>query len=65
MLDITMKLDIPVRLTPQITTIICHHMIMKLLLKILLKFDYIYLKKNIINTFTNKFRVSYFILYKN
>ena len=26
MLGITMKLDILVRLTPQVTTIICHHM---------------------------------------
>ena len=26
MLSITMQLDISVRLTPQVTTIICHHM---------------------------------------
>jgi len=26
MLGITMELDISVRLTPQVTTIICHHM---------------------------------------
>jgi len=26
MLGITMQLDISVRLTPQVTTIICHHM---------------------------------------
>ena len=32
MLGITMLLDISVRLTPQITTIICHHM-KKVLLK--------------------------------
>jgi len=32
MLGITMKLDIVVKLTPQVTTIICHHM-KKLLLK--------------------------------
>jgi len=32
MLGITMQLDISARLTPQVTTIICHHM-KKLLLK--------------------------------
>jgi len=32
MLDIAMQLDISVRLTPQVTTIICHHM-KKILLK--------------------------------
>ena len=32
MLGITMQLDILVRLTPQVTTIICHHM-KKVLLK--------------------------------
>jgi len=32
MLDITMQLEISVRLTPQVTTIICHHM-KKVLLK--------------------------------
>jgi len=26
MLDITMQLDISTRLTPEVTTIICHHM---------------------------------------
>ena len=31
MLDITMQLDISARLTPQVTTIICHH-IKKILL---------------------------------
>ena len=35
MLDINMQLDISVRLTPQVTTIICHHM----------KKIYYYLKK--------------------
>jgi len=32
MLGITIKVDIPARLTPQVTTIICHHM-EKVLLK--------------------------------
>jgi len=33
MLGITMQLDISVRLTPQVTTIICHHMKMYYLKK--------------------------------
>ena len=33
MLGITVQLDISARLTPQITTIICHHMKKVLLLK--------------------------------
>ena len=33
MLGITMQLDISTRLTPQVTTIICHHMKKKVLLK--------------------------------
>jgi len=34
MLDIIMQLDISVRLTPQVTTIICHHMENVLLKKV-------------------------------
>jgi len=37
MLDITMQLDNSARLTPQVTTIICHHM-RKILLKKIQKY---------------------------
>ena len=45
MLDITIQLNILTRLTPQITTIICHHM-KKILLKKIQKDGTTYFKKN-------------------